>query len=362
MKNKMLPATLGFMSLTFLFFFVSCRKDNKIDTEFYIPVERSRLYVRVVGNAAKPLIIDLHGGPGAFAGFDHEFYRKHLEDDYLIVYLDQRGGGKSDVCKDTFMLTPEQFVEDLDAVVDTFRRKYPGKKINLLGASWGGTLGLLYLTAHQEKITSFVCTSGKANSIYQYHSLIRHERELANALLVKSDDPASKQRYKEILTKLNKIEKSGFKRFFDNMNLIKHTFPDELGFNAYWADSVAEARAVKLGEDSAVYKRAHYTKEEFDAALQKMEFVNEVFHNDSTYNNLNILDELTAIHKPVSVIQGEYDYNVGIKQANLIYDALKGVPESKKELHIIPNAAHNLNMEAEDTYFHLVKSFFDKYN
>ncbi|MES2417388.1 MAG: alpha/beta hydrolase [Bacteroidota bacterium] len=363
MRSKTLSSILlNFLFLCLSFFSISCRKESKIDTEFYIPVEKSNLFVRIVGNADKPLIIDLHGGPGAFSGFDHESYGKYLEDNYLIAYLDQRGGGKSEICNDSTMLTVSQFVKDLDVVVDTLKHKYKGKAVNLLGSSWGGTYGLLYLISHQEKINSFVCTSGKANSIYQYMALIEHERKLAKVLLEKSDNPIKKQRLREILSKLSEIEHSGFEKFFVNMNLIKSTFPKELGFNAYWANLKAQEEAIKMGKDSAVYVRAHYTKADFNAALQKMEFVNRVFRNTPSYNNLNILDEIAVIKTPVLVVQGQYDYNIGLKQADLIYEALINVPKDKKELHIIPNAAHNLNMEAPDLYFNIVKSFLGKYN
>src|SRR5690606_24774 len=100
-----------------------CQQENKIDSEFYIPVEKSKLYVRVIGNSNKPLLINLHGGPGAFSGFDHRFNKKYLEDNYLIAYLDQRGGGKSEASTDSTMLTMKQFVQDLDVVVDTLKSK-----------------------------------------------------------------------------------------------------------------------------------------------------------------------------------------------------------------------------------------------
>ncbi len=362
MKNKIQFIVLSFLSCIIALLFISCQKGHKIDTNFFIPVEKSNLYVRLVGNTNGPLIINLHGGPGAFSGFAHETYRKFLEDDYLIAYLDQRGGGKSDVVTDTSMLTMKQFVEDLDVVVDTLKNRYKDKAVNLIGSSWGGTLGLLYLIEHQDKINSFACISGKADGLYPIRALIRHERKIAKELLETSENSVEKSRYREILTKLKEIEESDFDQFFNNMNLLKHKFPEKLGFNAYWANLKAKETAVKLGKDSAYYARAQYTKEMFDKAMEKFEFVNRVFRNTTAYNHLNIIDEIAVIQKPVLVLQGEYDYAIGVKQANMIYDALTGVPKDKKELHIIPNAAHNLNLEAPDQYFDIVKSFFDKYN
>jgi hypothetical protein len=42
--------------------------ENKIDHEIMIDVPGSELYVRVRGNPAKPIIVDLHGGPGGYSG------------------------------------------------------------------------------------------------------------------------------------------------------------------------------------------------------------------------------------------------------------------------------------------------------
>lgn len=307
-------------------------------------------------------IIDLHGGPGGNSGFNHEFYRNYLEEDYLVAYLDQWGCGKSDSIKDTSLLTMQQYIEDLDAVVDALKDKHQNKKINLFGSSWGGTYGLLYLIKHQEKITAFACASGKANSVYQNIALIEHEEKLAAELEQKSDNEEEKKRYREILTKLSQIKNSGFEDFYKNMTLIKHKFPKELGFNPYWRNPEDLEKVKATIDDSTVFERANYTVKLMTEVMEKGEIVNKAFRNTPAYNNLNIIDDLSKITKPLLVIQGEYDYVIGLKQANMIYGALKNVPEDKKELVIIPDVAHNLTIEAPDAYFGSVKSFFDKHN
>lgn len=343
--------------------FYSCKEEiNKIDEEFYIPVEQSNLYVRLVGNPNKPIIIDLHGGPGGNSGFNHEFYRNYLEKDYLIAYLDQRGCGKSDSIKNISLLTMEQYIEDLDVVVDALTKRYHNKNINLFGSSWGGTYGLLYLMTHQEKITAYVCASGKANSVYQNNSLIEHEVKLATELKEKSNNENEKKRYGEILTKLSEIKNSGFEDFYENVHLIKFKFPKELGFNPYWKNLEDLEKVKAIRGDSTIFERANYTLKLMEEVMEKGEVVNKAFRNTQAYNNLNIIDDIANIKIPVLVIQGEYDYVVGLKQANMIYYALKNVPKNKKELVIIPNVAHNLTIEAPEAYFGSVKSFFDKHN
>lgn len=348
-----------------VFLYVSmnpCRaQGTQIDSEFFIPIEQSNLYTRVVGNSEKPIIIVLHGGPGAFS-VDHEFFRDVFEKDYLVVYFDQRGGGKSDDCKEKSMLTTDQFVKDLDNVVDYIKDKYPNKKINLLGTSWGGTFGFLYLIKHQEKINSFISSSGFADSPQRNSALILHERKLANELLKKTNDSIKIKRYEAILRKLDEIEKSGFKDFFNDMNLLRYEFPKDLGFDVYWAKPEMKAKKAELLNDSAFYDRVKYTPELLEKAIAKLEFVNEVFMNTESYNNLNILDEIGVIKKPVFVLQGEFDYAIGVEQGKTIYKALKNIPKRDKELLYIKNASHNTPFEAPEIYYSAMKAFFKKHN
>ncbi|PWN67670.1 alpha/beta fold hydrolase [Chryseobacterium oncorhynchi] len=335
--------------------------DPQIDTEFFIPVDQSKLYTRVIGNSEKPIIIALHGGPGAFS-IDHEFYRDVFEKDYLVVYFDQRGGGLSDEFKDKSMLTTDQFVKDLDNVVDYIKDKYPNKKINLLGTSWGGTYGFLYLLKHQEKINSFISSSGFVDSPQRNFALISHERQLANDLLKKTTDPVKKKRYAEILTKLDEIETSGFKDFFHDMNTVRYEFPKDLGFDVYWARPELKEKKAELLSDPAFFARVKYTPELLKKAIEKLEYINEVFMNTESYNNLNITDKLEVIKKPILIIQGEYDYAIGVEQGRTIYNALKNVPKKDKELLYIKNASHNTPFEAPEIYYNAMKTFFKKHN
>ncbi len=337
-------------------------KKDQIDTEFFIPVERTNLYTKVVGNLEKPIIITLHGGPGAF-NVDHEFYRDVFENDYLMVYFDQRGSGKSDEFRDKTMFTTDQFVKDLDEVVNYIKERYPNKKINLLGSSWGGMYGFLYLIKHQEKINSFICNSGTANIQHNTLALIKHEKQLANKLLKKTDDPSKKERYNDILKRLDTIEKSGFnKTFFVDMNTIRYEFPKDLGFDVYWAQPEKKAKIEALLKDPDFYTRNKYTPELLEKVMERFEYINEVFHGQGSYNNLNILSEIANIKTPTLVIQGEFDYAIGIESGKMIYKALKSVPKKDKELVYIKNASHNLPSEEPQKLNESLKAFFKKNN
>ena len=65
-----------------------------LDEALHLTREHADLYVEQVGPADAPAVLFLHGGPGASS---HPF-RELLGDDlerYRMVYLDQRGGGRS---------------------------------------------------------------------------------------------------------------------------------------------------------------------------------------------------------------------------------------------------------------------------
>lgn len=343
---------------------LSCTRPpvEPIDDEMMIKVPESQLYVRMRGNAQKPLIVNLHGGPGGFSGIDIKVMGPYLEGKYLVAYLDQRGCGKSLECRDTSLLNMEQYVEDLNIVMDSLRRRYPGKKINLMGTSWGGMYGFLYMLKYPGNINAYACIDGKVNSEYQNHSLIDYELLRANALLQSNSSDSTKNELRQIISELNRIKNSNFDNFHEDVNWIKHEVPPKLGFNAYYADTSKIISFEEVLKDTALLNLMHYTEEELISVGEKAEIVNRAFRNNAAYNNLNIEQKLVQITTPTAVIQGDRDYVVGLGHAQLIYDALTSLPASKKELHIIGQTGHSPAIEAPGELAEILISFFDKYN
>ena len=96
------------------------------------------LYWARYGAAAAPVLLVLHGGPGAH----HDYLLPQfleLADRYQLVFYDQRGGGKSKT-DERDPITWRTQVEDLDRVVDELRLE----PLSIVGYSWGALLALLY--------------------------------------------------------------------------------------------------------------------------------------------------------------------------------------------------------------------------
>jgi len=108
-------------------------------------------------DVANPVLIVLHGGPGGSETALFRAYQAALEDAFTVVYWDQRGAGRSyapTIPLET--MTIDRFLADLDELVDALRRRFDGRKVVLLGHSWGSVLGVLYATRHPDKVAAYV--------------------------------------------------------------------------------------------------------------------------------------------------------------------------------------------------------------
>ena len=108
-------------------------------------------------NIDNPPLIVLHGGPGMS---EMGFFRRcnaPLERQFTVVHWDQRGTGKSfDRNLPKSSMTLDQFVADLDELVDFVRRRLGKAQVGILGHSWGTALGAIYAARFPAKVSIYV--------------------------------------------------------------------------------------------------------------------------------------------------------------------------------------------------------------
>jgi proline iminopeptidase len=108
----------------------------------YLDLNGTRLHVETFGDPDRDAMIFLHGGPGD----NMEYMRglSDLSDRFFCVFFDQRGAGRS---RREQMGSYEEFRDsylgDLEAIVDRYSR--PGRRLILVGHSWGGQYIAWYL-------------------------------------------------------------------------------------------------------------------------------------------------------------------------------------------------------------------------
>jgi proline iminopeptidase len=123
------------------------------------------IYYKSIGRGA-PLVI-AHGGPGA----SHDYLLPHLlplARGNRLVFIDERGSGRSQRLEDVKAYTVESMVEDVEAV----RRALSLGKIALLGHSYGGVLAQAYALKYQQNLTHLILGSTfsstkKINEVFQ---------------------------------------------------------------------------------------------------------------------------------------------------------------------------------------------------
>jgi proline iminopeptidase len=115
------------------------------------------LYYEAVGKG-EPLVV-LHGGPGA----SHEYFFPWLlplARHNRLVFLDERGSGRSTKLEDPAGYTVEAMAEDVEAV----RRALGLGKVNLLGHSYGGVLAQSYALKYGANLDHLVLCSTFAST------------------------------------------------------------------------------------------------------------------------------------------------------------------------------------------------------
>jgi proline iminopeptidase len=125
--------------------------------EGFVDANGVMLYYWVVGNGS-PLMI-VHGGPGA----SHEYFLPYLlplARHNKLVFIDERGSGKSSKVEDVSQYTVENMAEDVEAV----RQALNLGKMSLLGHSYGGVVVQAYAFKYQKNLSHLILGSTFAST------------------------------------------------------------------------------------------------------------------------------------------------------------------------------------------------------
>ena len=133
--------------------------------EGFVDANGVLIYYKVIGRGA-PLVI-LHGGPGAA----HDYFLPYLlplARRNRLIFIDERGSGRSEKLEDASAYTVENMVEDVEALRGTLKLG----KIALLGHSCGGVLAQAYALKYQQNLTRLILCStfhstSKMNEVFR---------------------------------------------------------------------------------------------------------------------------------------------------------------------------------------------------
>lgn len=125
-------------------------------------------WISVRGNDRRnPILLYLHGGPGAAEMVESYVYQRPWEDFFTVVQWDQRGAGKTYAANSPEAMAPgmtiEGMVADAEAMIRHLRETYGKQKIFVLGHSWGSVVGAHIAHRHPGWLHAYIGAGQIAN-------------------------------------------------------------------------------------------------------------------------------------------------------------------------------------------------------
>ena len=155
--NRLIFTPLFFLFSSALLYCQESPKEFSSPTVFkiqqgFVDANGVMIYYEEFGEG-EPLMI-VHGGPGA----SHDYFLPYLlplARHNRLIFIDERGSGKSEKLDDASQYTVGNMVEDVEAV----RTALGLGKMNLLGHSYGGVLAQAYAFKYQENLSHLILCS-----------------------------------------------------------------------------------------------------------------------------------------------------------------------------------------------------------
>jgi proline iminopeptidase len=297
------------MRLLFMFLlilgFASCTSTKKIKTPNgiceiqYLNINNTKQYVLIRGkDKSNPILLFLHGGPGASATALLRKFNSELESHFTVVYWDQRNAGKSYNKKTPKVeIKVANYIQDVDTLVAYLKARFKADKIFLVGHSWGARLGLYSVQLHPENYIAYV---GVGQELAAYEGeLLSYQYTLEKA----------KENNNE--KALKDLEVSGPPQSGDFTRMYK---------NGFWGLVKQKDWLLKMGGER--YGKTNYTDWIFSIWFSReYSFADLIRYGkasgfsagniiyDPDFNNFDFFKQIPEVKIPTFFISGAYDYN-----------------------------------------------------
>ncbi|MBI1403280.1 MAG: alpha/beta fold hydrolase [Porphyrobacter sp.] len=304
----------------------ACLGNEAINVATKFQSDGAALHLLLRGrNCSAPVLLWLHGGPGGAETPLFRLYDGALERHFVVAYLDQRGAGQSyDPASDPAQLTVAQHLADLDNVIRAIEQILPGRKVTLVGHSWGAMLGLLYAARHPDSFAQMIAVnplvSTAAAQKEQYDFAIGEARARqdgsAEANLLQLGPPP-----------YDATDELRVQSFVDNYGGYFHRRPNRML-------AVVEGSALGLVNPFAIPRYI----EANDVSLKAM--MPELLHID-------LRREIAAMQVPVTFMLGRFDHQISNAAA---LDLARQIGTPPDRIVWFDHSAHNIPFEEPDAF------------
>jgi len=290
--------------------------------EGFVDANGVMIYYLALGRG-EPLMI-VHGGPGA----SHDYFLPYLlplARHNRVIFIDERGSGRSQQLENRAEYTVENMVEDVEAV----RRALNLGKITLLGHSYGGALAQAYALKYQQNLSHLILASTWSSS----------------AALNKIFERMKQNMSPELRERIARLEGAGL--FGHGKDYQKNRYTDEYMIAA-WGE----------GYFPYVYhNRPDPNYDPIDNGKMSWELYREMwgehgeFIIDGNLKSVEYTDRLASIRVPTLIVVGEHDEcDPSLSQA--MQEKIAG-----SKLVILPKAGHMTFVDQTGMFISAVSDF-----
>ena len=290
--------------------------------EGYIDANGVLIYYKTFGKGA-PLFI-VHGGPGA----SHDYFLPYLiplARNNRLIFIDERGSGKSQKLEDISAYTVANMVEDVEAV----RQALNLGKINLLGHSYGGVLAQAYALKYQKNLIHLILCS------------TFHSTKMMNKVFNKMKEHMTP----ELRDKINTLEKAGL--YDKGKDYEKQRYTPEYMISAW-------------GEGYFPYLYQNHPDPNYDPLMSGIfswDLYREMWGStgefiiDGNLKSVEYADLLPTIKIPTLITAGDHD-ECDPSLSEEMHKLIKG-----SELFILPKSGHMTFVDQPDLFLDKVDKF-----
>jgi proline-specific peptidase len=248
-----------------------------------------------------PLIV-LHGGPG----LDHQMFRPYLDPlavDYRLLYLDERGQGRSERV-DPATLSLDRFARDVDLLAHALRLD----RFALLGHSFGAIIAT-------------------------HHAV---EFGTAGAYVISAGADESNAMLADVEASLEALGEAG------------------KPIAASWENEKTVQTEEQLKQLLRVQMPFHFHREPPAGFAEETVGPPAVLRHfaNAGYGDFDYRPRLGRVAKPTLVVVGEHDRTTTPRAARSLHEGITG-----SELVIVPDAGHMSFVEQTDIYLDAVRRF-----
>ncbi|MCB9665112.1 MAG: alpha/beta hydrolase [Alphaproteobacteria bacterium] len=331
---------------------------------FWVSRNKAHMPVWVRGNTDSGVfVIFNHGGPGSSALF--EVYReaspgvdtigdisplRTLEEDYAVVYWDQRHQGNAQGNADPAETTWEDFAADLEMVVDVMNERHDVDDVFTIGQSWGQSVATMYMTlgdrweTRQSKLTGHIDYKGNIDSNQPYRIAVPKGTVIAQERIGAGDDPDFWRGCIDFWKATPELEDG--EDFYRHFDCVYTAMDGNIPFGQRLQTSVA---FTLVGPHNGWYHWANSRASTSNAA-----FIERVVEASP------LLETAHRVRVPTLMIHGAYDLVAPPEVGQWYHDTIE-TPEEDKELVILEDSPHGAIGADRQIFLDRIRGFLETY-